>query len=87
MMLGGVILMVTMANAPLATQDWVDLERYAGRWYEIARLPNRFQEKCTGDVQATYAVRPDARVSVVNECRTTDGGTTRAAGIGRRADP
>ena len=76
-----------MASAPLATQDWVDLERYAGRWYEIARLPNRFQEKCAGDVQATYALRPDGRVSVVNECRTRDGGTTRAVGIARRADP
>lgn len=72
---------------PPATQDWVDLERYAGRWYEIARLPNRFQDKCAGDVQATYTLRPHGRVSVVNECRTKDGGTTRAEGIARRAHP
>ena len=85
-MVAGVTLMM-MAGTPLPTQDWVDLDRYAGRWYEIARLPNRYQEKCTGDVQATYALRPDGRVSVVNECRTKDGGTTRAEGIARRADP
>jgi apolipoprotein D and lipocalin family protein len=85
MMLEGVLLM-TIAAAPLPTQDWVDLGRYAGRWYEIARLPNRFQEKCAGDVAATYTLRTDGRVTVVNECRRGDGKTTRAEGIARRAD-
>lgn len=32
----------------------VDLSRYAGRWYEIARLPNRFEKKCADSVTATY---------------------------------
>jgi hypothetical protein len=40
MILPGALLM-TIAAAPLPTQDWVDPGRYAGRWYEIARLPNR----------------------------------------------
>jgi apolipoprotein D and lipocalin family protein len=79
-------LLMTMATAPLPTQDWVDLARYAGRWYEIARLPNRFQEKCAGDVAATYTLRPDGRVRVVNECRRWEGGLTRAEGVARRAD-
>jgi apolipoprotein D and lipocalin family protein len=79
-------LLTTLAAAPLPTQDWVDLERYAGRWYEIARLPNRFQDRCAGDVAATYTLRPDGRVTVVNECRTPDGRTTRAEGVARRAD-
>jgi Lipocalin-like domain len=35
----------------------VDYQRYAGTWFEIARLPNRFQRACAGDVTATYAVR------------------------------
>jgi lipocalin len=52
-------MVMTVAVAPLPTQDWVDLERYAGRWYEIARLPNRFQERCAGDVAATYTLRPE----------------------------
>jgi apolipoprotein D and lipocalin family protein len=85
MMLEGVLLM-TIAAAPLPTQDWVDLTRYAGRWYEIARLPNRFQEQCAGDVAATYTLRPDGRVTVVNECRGRDGQTRRAEGVARRAD-
>ena len=77
---------MTIAAAPLPTQDWVDLARYSGRWYEIARLPNRFQDQCAGDVAATYALRPDGRVTVVNECRTRDGQVARAAGVARRAD-
>jgi len=64
----------------------VDLARYAGRWYEIARLPNRFQEQCAGDVAATYTLRPDGRVSVVNECRGRDGKSRRAEGVARPAD-
>ena len=43
MILQGALLM-TVATVPLPTQDWVDLTRYAGRWYEIARLPNRFHD-------------------------------------------
>jgi apolipoprotein D and lipocalin family protein len=85
MILEGVLLM-TIASGPLPTQDWVDLARYAGRWYEIARLPNRFQDQCEGDVAATYTLRPGGRVSVVNECRKRDGQTTRAEGVARRAD-
>ena len=85
MMLEGVLLMALAAAVPLPTQDWVEPTRYMGRWYEIARLPNRFQEQCTGDVAATYTLRDDGRIDVVNECRTTDG-VDRAAGIARRAD-
>ena len=85
MMISGMLFM-TIAAAPLPTQDWVDLARYAGHWYEIARLPNRFQEQCAGDVAATYTPRPDGRVTVVNECRKADGQTTRAEGVARRAD-
>ena len=74
------------APPPLPTPDSVDLARYAGRWYEIARLPNRFQDQCASDVAATYTLRPDGRVSVVNECRKRDGQTTRVEGEARRAD-
>jgi apolipoprotein D and lipocalin family protein len=51
----------------------VDLQRYAGEWYELARLPNRFQDQCIGDVTATYALRDDGNVSVTNRCRTAEG--------------
>jgi apolipoprotein D and lipocalin family protein len=80
------LLMAMASLPPPPTQDWVDLARYAGRWYEIARLPNRFQEKCAGDVQAVYTLRPDGRVRVVNSCRKADGSLTQAEGVARRAE-
>lgn len=49
-----------------------DSERYLGQWYEIARLPNFFQEKCVGDISAQYQ-REGAGISVVNRCRVADG--------------
>lgn len=64
----------------------LDLNKYAGRWYEIARLPNRFQTKCAGDVEANYALLPDGRISVVNTCREASGKITEAAGVARRVE-
>lgn len=69
-------------HPPLPTVDAVDLQRYYGTWYEIARLPNRFQSMCASDVQATY--RPAGKdVSVVNRCRTQDGKTEQADGVAK----
>ncbi len=64
----------------------VDLARYVGRWYEIARLPNGFPKKCAGGVTATYALRPDRKVTVLNECRKASGEITRAKGTAKIAD-
>jgi apolipoprotein D and lipocalin family protein len=63
----------------------IDLERYCGTWYEIARLPNSFQNRCVGDVTATYTLLPDGEITVVNRCRTSDGETSEAEGRARRA--
>jgi apolipoprotein D and lipocalin family protein len=73
------------AQAPVRTVPFVDLDRYAGDWFEIARFPNRFQRQCTGDVRASYARRQDGRLDVVNRCRTADG-ETEARGVARIVD-
>lgn len=69
--------------APLTVVTNLVPERYAGRWYEIARLPNRFQTKCAGEVTAEYALRPEGGFTVVNRCRDGSGQTTDAAGVAR----
>ena len=69
----------------LRTVPRVDLTRYAGDWYEVARLPNRFQNRCVGDVRASYALRDDGRIDVVNRCRTRDGAID-AHGLARVVD-
>lgn len=50
----------------------VDLARYVGRWYELARYDNRFERGCR-DVTAEYAVRSDGLIDVINACETMDG--------------
>jgi len=64
----------------------VDLSRYAGKWYEIARLPNRFQNSCAGEVVATYSLLEGGQLKVVNQCRQSTGQTTTAEGEARLAD-
>ena len=73
---------------PLSTVSSVDLERYEGKWYEIARFPNSFEENCEG-VTAEYAQRDDGLISVTNTCRkgAVDGKSETANGKARVADP
>ena len=73
-------------KVPLRVVPSVDLSRYAGLWYEIARLPNRFEEKCAGDVTAEYTLVGAGRLKVVNRCRKKDGSMTEAEGVARLAD-
>jgi apolipoprotein D and lipocalin family protein len=53
---------------PLEVVPQVDLARYMGTWYEIARFPHRFQAGCVA-AKATYSLREDGKVEVLNECR------------------
>src|SRR5215218_3830122 len=71
---------------PLRVVPSVDLRRYSGLWYEVARLPNRFEEKCAGDVTAEYTLKGSGRIRVVNRCRKRDGKVTEAVGAARLAD-
>lgn len=72
------------ATRPLTTVASLDVPRYMGRWYEIAKFPNRFQKDCVSDTSATYSVLPDGRVKVVNRCRQADGSEKSADGVARQ---
>ncbi len=63
----------------------VDLVHYAGRWYEVARFPNRFQTDCARETTADYTVRPDGELDVINTCLRADGGRKQAKGRARLA--
>ena len=65
---------------PLEVVPTVDLNRYVGLWYEIARLPNGFQKQCAGDVMATYTLLDNGRIKVVNRCRKENGEIDEAEG-------
>jgi apolipoprotein D and lipocalin family protein len=85
-LLGGLLVWNLKSGAQeLSVVDSVDLHRYAGMWYEIARFPNRFQEDCVGNVTATYTALENGEVKIVNRCLREDGEYTEAEGIARRA--
>lgn len=73
-------------DQPLETVRSVDLKRYAGKWYEVARLPNGFQKKCAGNVAAEYKLLDDGKIEVVNSCKKPDGETIVARGKARIKD-
>lgn len=72
--------------AEIQTVRQLDLQKYSGFWYEIARLPNRFQEHCVADVSAYYAMRKDGLIDVINRCRLEDGQMDEARGVARVID-
>ncbi len=72
---------------PLETVARVDLERYLGNWFEIASFPQRFQRGCTAST-ATYTLRTDGEIDVLNRCRlgSVDGKEKSARGRARVVD-
>ena len=62
----------------------VDLQRYLGRWHEIAKFPNWFQRKCVSDTSADYSLLPDGSVRVLNQCRLQNGEMEQAVGAARQ---
>ena len=75
-----------LAAEPVRAVTELDMDRYAGQWHEIAHLPVSFQKKCVGDITATYSLRSDGRISVLNRCRVDDGGQVQAEGVARAVD-
>jgi apolipoprotein D and lipocalin family protein len=71
------------ASAPaLPTVASVDVQRYLGTWVQQALIPNRFQAQCASDTRATYARDGDG-LSVLNQCRRTDGQLEEAKGVAK----
>lgn len=68
----------------LQTVARVDVQRYLGTWYEIAKYPNWFQRKCASDTQANYRLVGPGRLEVLNRCRQADGQLTEALGQARQ---
>ena len=66
------------------TVDHVDVDRYLGEWFEIARFPNRFQRVCAGDVRATYTRHPDGSLNEAGAIIWRDG---TGANYGRGDEP
>ena len=72
---------------PLQTIARLDVGRYLGTWYEIAKYPNRFQRQCVADTSALYRLRDDGQLDVINRCRQANGEVAEAVGRARQDGP
>ncbi|MGW8162007.1 MAG: lipocalin family protein [Desulfobulbales bacterium] len=75
-------------HPPLQTVNFVNLQKYAGRWYEIARYPHSFEQGCSA-VTADYALEKDGALRVTNRCLLADedGKFKKAVGRAKVVDP
>ncbi|MCD9186587.1 MAG: lipocalin family protein [Pyrinomonadaceae bacterium] len=70
----------------LQTVPSVDLKQYSGTWYEIARYPNKFQDQCVGNTTATYTIKKENKIEVLNQCVKENGTVDKAKGEARIID-
>ncbi|MDM1492306.1 lipocalin family protein [Acinetobacter indicus] len=68
-------------TVPPQAVDQVDIQRYAGKWYEIAHLPMYFQRKCVSNISAQYTVNADQTMGVLNSCRIENGEMISSEGV------
>jgi apolipoprotein D and lipocalin family protein len=76
----------TDKNDPVKTVSHVNLNKYVGKWYEIAKIPNRFQKGCARNTTAEYKLRDDGKIEVINKCIEDDGSVNEADGLAKVVD-
>jgi len=72
------------SREPLIPIPSLDVPRYMGTWYEIAKFPNFFQQRCVSDTHAEYAIREDRSIQVVNRCKLESGEMDEAIGVAKQ---
>lgn len=78
---------ISAADYPPLHTAMVELSRYMGQWYEVARLANRFQKNCVSSTLIRYSLRKDGKFDVYNECKDSNGKLVSSNAVGRKADP
>lgn len=84
LLIAGVFFVFSWPVLAMSTIDSLDVPRYMGTWYEIAKYPNRFQADCASNTQATYRLNPDGTVTVLNSCKLPSGEVKQAQGLARQ---
>jgi apolipoprotein D and lipocalin family protein len=87
------VLIITACNSPqekilpqLVTVKQVDLNKYIGLWYEVAKIPNSFQDHCAYGTTAEYKIDEDGDIIVTNSCYDEEGGLDVADGVANVVD-
>lgn len=74
---------VPNVSPALTTVPRLDIARYVGTWYEIAKFPNRFQRMCAANTQAQYRGLESGQIEVINRCQKASGEMAEAVGKAR----
>jgi len=82
--LGSSQVMAQQGDQSVKTIASLDVPRYLGTWYEIAKFPNWFQKKCVSNTKAVYTAKSDGNLRVLNSCKTASGETSEAEGLARQ---
>jgi apolipoprotein D and lipocalin family protein len=75
---------VQPSPTPLVPIARLDVPRYLGTWYEVAKFPNRFQRMCAAHTQAEYRALGPGQLEVINRCQTANGDMAEAVGTARQ---
>lgn len=87
-----VLILVSCASSqdkelpPLETVKQVDLNKYVGLWYEVAKIPNSFQDHCAYGTTAEYKLQKDGSIQVINKCYDENGEADIADGVANVVD-
>lgn len=73
-------------SAKLNTVDQVELDRYLGTWFEICRLPLKYEDEGARDITATYSLNDDGHIHVDNRCLDDNGLPAQALGVAKPID-
>lgn len=70
-------------STPPETVKSVDLKKYVGVWYEIAKIPNWFQKSCSCCTTAEYILESDGKIKVINSCTQSNGNRKITEGVAK----
>ena len=74
------------ARSEIPTAHFVDLNRYVGKWYEVASIPQSFQKQCVANTTAEYSFAEKGLIKVLNSCDTKTGKRDSAEGRAKVVD-
>lgn len=72
------------APPPVTPIASLDVPRYLGTWYEVAKFPNRFQSMCAANTRAEYRLLDAGQIEVINRCQKANGDMAEAVGRARQ---
>lgn len=75
------------ARSEIPTAHYVDLNRYIGKWYEVASIPQSFQKQCVANTTADYSFADKGLIKVLNSCDTKNGKRDVAEGRAKVVEP